>query len=108
MPKVLNCTHGARPGPDCVYIGGFHREPGLLLVPSAWRNPFRVPLDGDRDEVCVLFEEWLLGRRPGPPGHRVKPARLREWLPELRGKDLLCSCAPERCHGEVLLRLANG
>jgi hypothetical protein len=28
-------------------------------------------------------------------------------LPELRGKDLACWCAPERCHGQVLLELAN-
>jgi Domain of unknown function (DUF4326) len=28
-------------------------------------------------------------------------------LPELRGKDLLCWCAPEVCHGDELLELAN-
>jgi len=27
---------------------------------------------------------------------------------ELRGKDLLCWCAPLPCHGDVLLRIANG
>jgi uncharacterized protein DUF4326 len=26
---------------------------------------------------------------------------------ELRGLDLLCWCAPERCHGDVLLELAR-
>jgi hypothetical protein len=26
---------------------------------------------------------------------------------ELRGRDLVCWCAPEPCHGDVLLRLAN-
>jgi len=30
-----------------------------------------------------------------------------EALPELRGKDLGCWCAPENCHGDVLLALAN-
>ena len=44
-------------------------------------------------------------------------ARYREWiatqsdllaaLPELRGKDLACWCAPDACHGDVLLKLAN-
>jgi hypothetical protein len=29
-------------------------------------------------------------------------------LHELRGKDLVCWCAPKPCHGDVLLRLANG
>jgi hypothetical protein len=28
-------------------------------------------------------------------------------LPELRGLDLICWCAPLPCHGDVLLRLAN-
>jgi hypothetical protein len=26
---------------------------------------------------------------------------------ELRGKNLVCWCAPERCHAEVLIELAN-
>ena len=25
----------------------------------------------------------------------------------LRGKDLVCFCAPKRCHGDVLLKIAN-
>jgi hypothetical protein len=28
-------------------------------------------------------------------------------LHELRGKELVCWCAPERCHAEVLIELAN-
>jgi hypothetical protein len=28
-------------------------------------------------------------------------------LHELRGKDLVCWCAPERCHAWVLIKLAN-
>jgi hypothetical protein len=28
-------------------------------------------------------------------------------LPELRGKDLICWCAPKPCHADVLLDLAN-
>ena len=32
---------------------------------------------------------------------------LMAALPELRGKDLLCWCAPEAYHGDLLLRLAN-
>ena len=32
---------------------------------------------------------------------------LMTMVPELRGKDLVCWCAPEKCHGDVLLELAN-
>jgi hypothetical protein len=28
-------------------------------------------------------------------------------LHELRGKDLICWCAPERCHADVLIELVN-
>ena len=28
-------------------------------------------------------------------------------LPELRGRNLVCFCAPAACHGDVLLELAN-
>jgi hypothetical protein len=28
-------------------------------------------------------------------------------LDELRGRDLVCFCAPLPCHGDLLLRLAN-
>jgi hypothetical protein len=106
MPKVLNVKDGARPGRDAVYIG--RPAPRYGLRGSKWQNPFKIPRDGTRDQVWVAFEEWLFGRRPSPPGHRADPAELMAALPELRGKDLICWCAPERCHGEVLLRLANG
>ena len=33
--------------------------------------------------------------------------REPDWLDSLRGKDLLCWCFPEACHGDVLLKLAN-
>jgi hypothetical protein len=28
-------------------------------------------------------------------------------VPKLRGRDLVCWCAPLACHGDVLIRLAN-
>ena len=97
MSRVLNIAHGDRPGPGCVYIGRFHRSRGLFLPATKWRNPFKIGADGTRDEVIDKFRAWLLDNR-----------RLLAALPELRGKDLVCWCAPERCHGEVLIALANG
>lgn len=32
---------------------------------------------------------------------------VKEHLPDLAGKDLVCWCAPNLCHGDVLLRHAN-
>jgi hypothetical protein len=61
--------------------------------PSKWGNPFVMGKDGSRGEVCDRFE--------------------REILPELdvsslRGKHLVCFCAPLRCHCDAILKKANG
>ena len=53
--------------------------------------------DGARDEVIAMYERWLRDERPD----------LMAALPELRGKDLVCWCAPLACHGDVILRLAG-
>lgn len=45
-----------------------------------------------RDDVCDLFEERSL------PNLDVE---------ELRGKTLVCFCAPERCHGHSIIKKLN-
>ena len=85
MCKVLNKRiHGIPKG--AVYIGR----------PSIWGNPFVIGKDGSRDDVITKYETWLLSN-----GHLV------DQLAALAGKDLVCWCAPARCHGDVLVRLAN-
>jgi hypothetical protein len=64
--------------------------------PSRLGNPFQVGRDGTRLEVIRKYEDRLM-RRPD----------LLALLPDLRGKDLICWCAPKPCHADVLLRLAN-
>ncbi len=86
MCKVLN-KHTAGSCSGAVYIGRG----------SKWGNPFRIGADGDRATVIVKFECWLRDRHD-----------LLRALDELRGKNLVCYCAPAACHGDLLLRLANG
>jgi hypothetical protein len=86
MPKVHNKYHRTA-GPDAVYVGRG----------SPFGNPFVIGKDGDRDAVCDKYEAMLL-RNP------QLLARVRQ---ELKGKDLICFCAPKRCHGDTLLRVAN-
>lgn len=82
MPKVLNKNKDIIPK-EAVYIGR----------PSKWGNPYRMLGEHKRDFVCDKFEAYL------------KTSNLD--LSELRGKDLVCYCAPKRCHGDILLREAN-
>ena len=86
MANVLNKKRSGVPA-GAVYIGR----------PSKWGNPFVIGKDGTRNEVIAKYRTHLL-----------RDARLMATLPELRGKDLVCWCAPCACHGDVLLELANG
>jgi hypothetical protein len=95
MPKVLN-KHTDHIPPDAVYVGR----------PSKWGNPYKI---GDkhptipgatisREDAIILYHFHLLslyanGRLPN--------------FDELRGKDLVCWCAPLPCHADILLELAN-
>jgi hypothetical protein len=80
--------------PYDVYIGREMRRYGLKE--SKWKNPYKIGRDGTRDEVIAKYE------------HRVRSRpELVAALPELRGKVLGCWCAPEPCHGDVLLELVQ-
>ena len=65
---------------------------------SPWGNPFVIGKDGDRDRVCNSFEAMTI----------LNLELLARARRELRGKDLLCFCAPKRCHGDFWIRVANG
>lgn len=87
MPFVLNAKlikKTERPG--AVYIGR----------PSKWGNPYSIGKDGNRNEVIESYLIMLM-----------RNEELLQDLHELRGKDLICWCAPLPCHGDILLELAN-
>jgi hypothetical protein len=86
---VLNKHHGNIPT-DAIYIGRG----------SKWGNPFVIGKHGDRDEVCELHKKHLDTQIVGG---RVS----RDDLIELHGKDLMCYCAPARCHGDTLEKYAS-
>lgn len=77
-PRIHNKHHRTAP-PDAVYIGRG----------SPWGNPYVIGKDGTRDEVCDLYEKNVL------PSLDVE---------SLRGRDLICFCHPQRCHGDSILR----
>jgi hypothetical protein len=87
MCKALNAKRvGKRPAADRVYVGR----------PGKWGNPFVIGRDGTRDDVIAKYRAWIM----------AQPLLLAA-LPELRGKHLVCWCAPEACHADVLIELAN-
>ena len=64
--------------------------------PSKWGNQFRIGPDGTREEVVAKYRAWV-----------VQQPDLMAALPELKGRELACWCAPSRCHGDVLAELAD-
>jgi hypothetical protein len=90
------------------------RERGKRLPPNAmavdrstkYGNPFKIGPDGDRDEVITKHREWLNGAGPDVVEKWDRRVVL-ERLAALRGQDLACYCAPEPCHADYLLELAN-
>lgn len=84
-PKMFNKKY---PYPkEAVYIGR----------PSKFGNPFATGRDGTRAEVIDKYREYL----------SQNPALVKAAKTELKGKDLVCWCAPDACHGDVLLEIAN-
>ena len=74
------------PSVDYVYIGR----------PSKWGNPFVIGRDGNRDEVVRKYLYYIL-----------EDQNLLNDLHELKGKNLGCYCAPQLCHGDVLIVLCE-
>ncbi len=86
--------------PNHIYIGRDMQVYVKGANGSKWKNPFSVKKYG-LDECIRLFEEYLMSNK-----------ELLKDIYELKGKDLACwckngECADERCHGDLLLRLAN-
>ena len=87
MPRVLNRRHVGIPQ-GSVYVGR----------PTYWGNPWQGRnMPGGRDAAVNAFEGFI----------EDDPQMQQRARQELRGKDLVCWCAPQRCHADVLLRYAN-
>lgn len=86
-PRVWNRRDPNVPA-DAVYVGR----------PSIWGNPYREGRDGTRAEVIELFRR-----------HVANHPDMRLFIKhQLRGKHLVCWCAPLPCHADVLFQIANG
>lgn len=88
--------------PEHVYIGRrgvvFLNRERFPARDSMWANPYKIGRDGTREEVLAKYETSLRERLE-------VNEELRSELLKLDGKILGCWCAPEPCHGHVLLRL---
>jgi hypothetical protein len=92
VPRVLNKrTATAEELASAVFVGR----------PSEWGNPFTFGDGRTREQAIAYFRQHLEWRIKNCPNYVDK---LRT---ELRGKNLVCFCAPLPCHADVLLEYAN-
>ena len=90
QPKVLNLKHLNGVIPDnAIYVG---RGRG-----SKWGNPYKINKRTNRELAISLYQNYI----------DDKIASNQIDIIELRGKDLVCWCAPLPCHADYLLQLAN-
>lgn len=97
ITKGVFCIEGVAAG---LFNKRIHQVPaGSVYIgrPSPWGNPFIIGKDGTREEVIEKYREYLISNT-----ELVERAKR-----ELSGKNLVCFCAPNACHGEILLRLVN-
>ncbi|HNT26436.1 MAG TPA: DUF4326 domain-containing protein [Anaerolineales bacterium] len=96
MIVIKNARNYTGPGE---YVGRSHpRFPkGSLLG-----NPYRSGPDGDRETVVARYRDWLrqvwLGNSPA----RRELLRLAEVYRQSGALTLICWCAPDLCHSEVI------
>jgi hypothetical protein len=80
----------------------YAKEQGIYVPvhrPFKWKNPFKIDEsrpEESRAEACAQFAAYLQG----------KP-ELMQSIKELKGKALVCYCAPLQCHADHLAELAD-
>jgi hypothetical protein len=80
-----------------VYIGNRIRYHPDKYPQTKWGNPWAKDLKKyGRDKVVAMYREYIINRPD-----------LLDQLHELKDKTLGCWCKPEKCHGDVLVELAD-
>ena len=99
MRAVINLKHEPELREEFHYA---HILDNTVLIDrrTRWGNPFRLGVDGDREQVIALYRAELWRRI------RAGEVSLEE-LAELNGCWLACWCEPLPCHGDVLARAAE-
>jgi len=89
--------------PNNIYIG----RKGIVILDkqrfppqaSIWANPFKVSTNKSRQKIIEEYEEYIR--------KKIKDDPEKYNIENLRGKKLGCWCAPDACHGDVLIKILN-
>lgn len=70
---------------------------------SVMGNPYPIDRDKSRDQVCDLYEQWWETNKTDPVVKETLGIMCNQ-IKEHGGIELMCFCAPKRCHGETIKR----
>lgn len=100
IPVVTNGRQTGFVGDNKLYIGRANRS----LQGSPLANPFKIGRDGDRDEVVAKYRCWLWReyKKGGLVRRELEAIAARVKAGE--AVELVCWCAPQKCHGDVVAR----
>jgi len=96
MIRVLNRSMISKGGS---YPPGIYTN--IMRGQSVLGNPYRIGKDGDRDEVIAKYRRWLWAQVQA----KTEVLDILQDMASYAGDiNLVCCCAPKRCHGEIVKR----
>lgn len=94
MARVLNYSKTKGVHSNAVYIGRSMKD---IKGNEKFHNPYRMFKEEQRDYVCEEYRKHLW--------KQIKAGEITiQDLLDLDGKDLVCWCAPARCHGDTIMQ----
>lgn len=101
MTTVYNVYHRNAPK-DAVYVG----RPTIVgnpytHLPNSVKNPqIASVLVGSREEAVSLYRRYF-------EESMKNNEQFRNFVHSLKGRDLICWCAPKPCHADVIAEYLN-
>jgi hypothetical protein len=68
--------------------------------PSIVGNPYKIGVDGTREEVIQKYKEYFNDKI-------LNDRHFRLYILSLMGKTLGCYCKPLSCHGDIIANFLN-
>ena len=71
--------------------------------PTILGNPFRIDEQITREESIQRYAEWFISKIKSRNNHFIQHLHIMEHMLKENGKlDLVCWCAPEMCHADLI------
>ena len=93
-----------RKGGKGIYIGRGNKH----TAGSVLGNPFKMKHEGDRDRVVEAYRIWLESQLKLDGEVKQEIRRIADLSRAGRQVNLVCWCAPKRCHGDIVKEVVEG